>query len=226
MTRKAKRGLDVLLSVAGLCLLSPVFLLLALWIRLDSPGGVIFRQRRVGRGGIPFTMYKFRSMTAGSQTHGTGLCSFENDPRVTRCGKYLRAYALDELPQLLNVLKGDMSLVGPRPAAVGELGAYETLSKRYKKRFAVRPGMTGLAQIRGRNNLTWDEKIAYDLTYIQALATQGLKLDVQILLHTIPSLLRREGVYEDKERTDADDLLAAQAITGRVIAGAQREEGV
>jgi len=147
-----KRFGDILLSLLALVVLSPVMLVCAIWVKLDSNGPVIFRQDRLTKNGKVFKMMKFRSMVQDAEKQGTGLFNYEDDPRVTRSGRFLRDHSLDELPQLINILKGDMSIVGPRPCVVYELGDYATLNKRYKKRFEVIAGLTGYAQIQGRNS--------------------------------------------------------------------------
>ena len=140
-----KRCFDILISLFALLLLAPLFVVVAVLIKFDSPGPVFYKQARLGKNGIQFWMYKFRSMIVDAEKKGAGLFNYENDPRVTRIGSFLRKTSLDELPQLINVLKGDMAIVGPRPPVTYELGDYETLNSRYKKRFSVLPGITGLA---------------------------------------------------------------------------------
>ena len=168
MYLKVKRILDAVISAAALVVLAPVFLMIAVAIKADSKGSVFFKQGRRTKNGRIFQMYKFRSMIVNAERMGSGLFNYENDPRVTRVGRFLRNTSLDELPQLINVLKGDMSLVGPRPCVSYELGDYETLNARYKKRFRVLAGVTGLAQVTGRNELPWDIKVNYDNLYISA----------------------------------------------------------
>ena len=153
-----KRIFDFVFALTALIVLSPILLACAIWIKTDSPGPVIFRQDRRTRNGRIFQMLKFRSMVNDAEKQGTGLFNYENDPRVTRSGRFLRKTSLDELPQLWNVLKGDMSIVGPRPCVSYELGDFETLNARFKKRFEAVAGITGYAQIRGRNDLPWDER--------------------------------------------------------------------
>ena len=199
----AKRYMDVICAVVLLVLLSPLMALIALAIRLDSPGPAIFRQKRVGKWGKQFTMLKFRSMhvdadqevhrkfasdyingnghkkTANSSTGDDEVYKPNGDKRVTRVGKWLRRTSLDELPQLLNVLTGEMSLVGPRPAVPYEVEEY---SRWHLRRLAVLPGMTGLAQISGRSGLTFEKIVRLDLVYIRR---RSLALDMAILLKTI-----------------------------------------
>lgn len=194
-----KRLLDMTLGLAALILLSPVFALIALLIVVNSPGPVIFRQRRVGRGGRTFAMYKFRSMQHDAEQHLHRLLplneadgpvfKLRQDPRVTRMGRFLRSWSLDELPQLFNVLRGEMSLVGPRPPLPQEVAQY---GPRELRRLQVKPGMTCLWQIRGRSDVSFDEWITLDLEYI---SNWSIWLDLSVLLHTIPAVLSRRGAY-------------------------------
>ena len=193
---KAKRVLDITVSLSLLVLLWPVMLLAALAIKLDSSGPILFKQARLGLRGRAFDMMKFRTMVVGAEQIGTGLYNFEDDPRVTRVGRILRITSIDELPQLFNVLSGTMSLVGPRPPVTYELGDLGELEWRKKRRFVVRPGVTGLAQINGRNELSWDQKIAHDLEYIEKLRKYGILLDIYILLRTIIRVLRMDGSHD------------------------------
>jgi len=192
-----KRFLDLTISLILLILLFPLFIFIAIFIKLDSPGPVFFKQRRLGLHGKIFLIYKFRSMIENAEFMGTGIFNLENDPRVTRIGRILRNYSLDELPQLLNIIKGELSLVGPRPPVEYELGKYENFDEKFKKRFTVKPGITGLAQINGRNQLSWDEKIVYDLQYIDKFQKYGVLLDLLILAKTVIKVFKREGIYED-----------------------------
>ncbi len=194
-----KRAMDVVLSSALLLLFALPMAILALAIRLDSRGGVIYRQRRVGRDGVPFEMYKFRSMRQNAEQELKALLPFNeaagplfkkrSDPRVTRVGKLIRRTSLDELPQLVNVLKGDMSLVGPRPPIPAEVEQYEPW---HLKRLEVSPGMTGLWQVSGRSELSFDEMVLLDIYYIE---TWSLSLDVRILFRTLPAVLFAGGAF-------------------------------
>ncbi|ASN51476.1 sugar transferase [Sinomonas sp. R1AF57] len=194
-----KRGMDIVLSAAALAVLAPVLGVLALIVRLDSPGPVIFRQERVGRGGTPFTMLKFRSMVhdaearrtaLAEQNEGSGvLFKMRTDPRVTRCGRWMRKYSLDELPQFVNVLMGDMSLVGPRPPLPREFGAYESYTFR---RMLIKPGITGLWQINGRSDLEWDDAVRLDLYYVENWSLTG---DLMILWRTLKAVITPVGAY-------------------------------
>ena len=196
-TAAVKSLLDRGVALVALLALSPVLLTIAVLVGLTSRGPVVFRQERTGRDGKPFTMYKFRTMVADAEEHladlqllneGSGpLFKLSNDPRITRVGRILRRTSLDELPQLLNVLKGDMSLVGPRPALPRETSQY---SQWVWRRLHVKPGITGLWQVSGRSHLTWEESIRLDLQYVN---TWNLRLDLAILARTLRAVLARDG---------------------------------
>jgi lipopolysaccharide/colanic/teichoic acid biosynthesis glycosyltransferase len=201
--RVCGRILDVVGALALLVLLAAPLLLVALWVRLDSPGPVLFRQRRVGLHRRPFTLYKFRTMRdgggddalrrlieaelCGEDTCCDGSTKLSDDPRVTRSGRFLRRTSLDELPQLVNVLRGEMSLVGPRPCLPWEA---ELFPLEFADRFTVRPGITGLWQVNGRSTVGTLDMLRMDLAYVR---DRCLRLDLWILLATIPSLLRGGG---------------------------------
>jgi lipopolysaccharide/colanic/teichoic acid biosynthesis glycosyltransferase len=201
--QRAGRALDLAGALAGLVLLSWLLLALALWVRLDSPGPALFRQPRVGRGRRPFTIYKFRTMRTdcddaahrglieaelrGEDTCCDGSTKLADDPRVTRSGRFLRRTSLDELPQLLNVLRGEMSLVGPRPCLPWEADLFPA---EFAERFAVRPGITGLWQVSGRSAVGTLDMLRMDVDYVR---TRRLSRDLWILLVTVPSLLRGGG---------------------------------
>lgn len=194
-----KRVLDVIISTIGLILLLPIFALIAVLIRLDSPGPVFFSQIRVGKGEKLFAFYKFRSMRHGADAEQQELLAFNEadgpifkireDPRVTRVGRILRRTSLDELPQLFNVLRGHMSIVGPRPAPPAEVQRYQVW---HKRRLEVAPGLTGLWQVSGRSELSFDEMVLLDLYYIENWSPL---LDLQIMLRTIPKMVTGEGAY-------------------------------
>jgi lipopolysaccharide/colanic/teichoic acid biosynthesis glycosyltransferase len=198
-TQAAQRICDVVFCTAALLLLWPVFAVIALLIRLDSPGPVLFKQSRVGKDGVEFWFYKFRSMVSDAeaqrhllemQNERSGpVFKMKNDPRITRVGRVLRKFSLDELPQLINVLKGDMSLVGPRPALPTETDKY---TARQRQRLICLPGVTGLWQVSGRASLSFERSIELDLYYIER---QSVGLYFRILLLTIPAVLRAEGAY-------------------------------
>ena len=186
------RVLDVLLAAGALAVLGPLLLAGAMAVRLSSPGPALFIQWRLGRDGRPFRLYKFRSMFhhAPDRRNADGsACSGDDDPRLTRLGRWLRRTSLDELPQLANVLVGDMALVGPRPDQVDQL-AYYTDEERAK--LAVRPGLTGLAQISGRNHISWPRRKALDVEYVER---RSLGLDLAILLRTVPYVLLRKDIH-------------------------------
>ncbi|WP_273844379.1 sugar transferase [Rubrobacter calidifluminis] len=197
--RTLKRTLDLTLSATGLIVLLPLFALIALAIKLDSPGPVLFRQERVGADEKIFTCYMFRSMYEGAEEQQEELeeaneadgilFKIRDDPRVTRVGRFLRRWSIDELPQLWNVLKGEMSLVGPRPLPLRDHGRTR---EAHKKRLAVMPGMTGYWQINGRESLSFEEMVRLDLHYIE---NWSLSFDIKIIILTIGAVLRRKGAY-------------------------------
>lgn len=211
-----KRLLDVIGAAAGLTLLSPLFLVIALLIRLDSAGPVQFRQPRLGRNARPFEIYKFRSMYATPQAAKRTGALDKDDALITRVGRFLRATSLDELPQLINVLKGDMSLVGPRPAFLSHLERYNEFQL---QRLAVRPGMTGWAQVNGRNGLPWDEKIKADVWYIHNYSPL---LDLKIMFRTLGAVLGRRRVYAPPRA--ADHPARRPAGSGRGARARNRDE--
>lgn len=180
-----KRGVDVGVAVVVLLLASPVVVVVAVAVRLVMGRPVLFRQQRAGKNGIPFTLVKFRTMRPPLQPGGE---YDDDDERLTQLGRLLRATSLDELPTLVNVLRGEMSLVGPRPLPVEYNERYSALQRR---RLAVVPGVTGLAQVSGRNALSWEEKFDLDVRYVQ---THSLLLDLTILVRTVGLVLRREGI--------------------------------
>lgn len=212
-----KRLFDILMSLVALIILLPVMILCAFWIKYDSKGPIIFKQDRLTKDGRPFKMYKFRSMVQNAEKTGTGLFNYENDPRVTRSGRFLRDHSLDELPQLINILKGDMSIVGPRPCVVYELGDYDTLNKRFKNRFKVKAGLTGYAQCQGRNELEWDVKVDFDNRYIDLYKKWGIFIDGYIIFKTFAGIFRHTDIYENKIDTNISDELSAEQAQQRVV---------
>lgn len=187
-----KRVFDLAVALLLLLPATPVMLLLALLVRLTSPGPAFFTQTRLGRDCRPFVLYKLRTMTFRREPIDQvreGVLRTSGDQRITRLGRLLRASSLDELPQLLNILRGDMSLVGPRPLLPEQLPA---IPAAYRARFRVLPGLTGLAQVRGRRSLDWLDQLAADAEYAER---SSLLLDIQILLGTVVVVLRRDGVY-------------------------------
>jgi lipopolysaccharide/colanic/teichoic acid biosynthesis glycosyltransferase len=183
-----KRLMDIVISLSALALLMPLLALLGLIICLDSPGSPLLMQERVGRGGYVFKMVKLRSMIEEAKMRGP-YWTVENDPRITRVGRLIRRTSLDELPQLWNVLVGDMSLIGPRPDLPAQEQLY--LANAWKKRYQVKPGISGLAQVSGRSNLTPKRRLAYDLLYA---ARPTFRMDVYIAVKTIWSVVNRIGV--------------------------------
>ncbi len=197
--RLMKRAMDILLSALALMVAGPIMLLTALVVRLESPGPAIFKQIRVGKRGRPFTIYKFRSMRRGAEEEQSQLLDrneasgplfkIKADPRLTRVGRFLRRASLDELPQFINVLRGEMSLVGPRPGPPHEVAQYQSW---HRQRLEVAPGITGLWQVSGRSELTFDEMCLLDIYYIE---NWSLGLDLTILLRTIPRVILGDGAY-------------------------------
>ena len=179
--RAVKRFLDVTASFLGLVLLSPLMLAVSILIKIDSRGPVIFRQKRIGRNGKVFEIYKFRSMCVGAEKTGSGVYSGKGDARVTRIGKILRATSIDELPQLLNILKGEMSFVGPRPPLTSHPWKYEEYTDFQKRMFEVRPGITGWAQVNGRKDVEWHKRIELNVWYVDHMS---LLLDIKIMFMT------------------------------------------
>ncbi|NWF58826.1 MAG: sugar transferase [Fischerella sp.] len=194
-----KRLLDVAIASIAILILLPVFLAIALLVRLSSPGPILFRQERLGKLGTTFTIYKFRTMVDGAVNIGAGLNTFKGDPRITPVGKFLREYHLDELPQLFNVLKGDMSLVGPRPLLPLELPKY---SDRQKRRLLVSPGITAWEAVNGGLDNTREQRIELDLWYVDRW---NFWIDLLILARTIPVVLRKEGVYAKAPSSQTSD---------------------
>jgi lipopolysaccharide/colanic/teichoic acid biosynthesis glycosyltransferase len=186
-----KRGLDIFIALTAMVILSPVLVAIGITIRLSSKGPAVFKQQRAGKNGKPFVFYKFRTMKLDVDPFGPSPKSGQ-DPRLTKVGKFLRESSLDELPQLFNVLKGDMSIVGPRPLYLSQIPEW---SERQKKRLLVKPGLTGSAQIQGRAELTSEEKLELDVKYVE---NAGLLTDIRIMLATIVQVFRRKCVYEKR----------------------------
>ncbi len=177
-----KRFADVVFSLIILAVFGIFMALIAIAIKIDSKGPVIFRQQRIGKNGRVFTIYKFRTMCVGAENQGSGVYSDKNDKRVTRVGKLLRASSLDELPQIFNILRGEMSFIGPRPPLTYHPWSYSEYTEEQKEMFSVRPGITGLAQISGRKNVEWNKRIEINLYYIHNIS---FLTDVKIALKTI-----------------------------------------
>ena len=186
-----KIAIDLIIAAVLSLILFPLFIIIWFFIKISSPGSVIFRQQRAGKDGKSFIFYKFRTMGTDVDPFGASPKSGE-DPRLTKIGKFLREYSLDELPQLFNILKGDMSIVGPRPLYISQIAEW---NDRQKKRLLVKPGITGLAQISGRGELTREEKLELDVRYVE---TASLWLDLKIILMTICQVFTRKNIYEKK----------------------------
>jgi lipopolysaccharide/colanic/teichoic acid biosynthesis glycosyltransferase len=185
------RALDLAIASVVLALGAPLLALAALAIKLESHGPVFYRQRRVGRGGRPFELWKLRTMVRGAETLGAGIYVLEGDARITRVGRLLRRYSLDELPNLVNVLRGEMAVVGPRPTVQEQVDRY---TDRQRLRLEVKPGITGWAQINGRTSLPWPERIELDVWYVEH---RSLRLDLRILARTARMLATGHGLYSE-----------------------------
>ena len=188
-----KRILDLLLAAVSAVLSAPAIAILAVAIRLESPGHPIYRQTRVGEDGEEFQIYKLRTMVAGAESIGAGLAIQEGDERITRLGAFVRRYSLDELPNLYNVLRGEMSIVGPRPTVPVQVQQY---SERQRGRLSVKPGITGWAQVNGRASLPWDERIELDLWYVDH---RSLALDLKILARSLRLVASGRGLYKGEK---------------------------
>jgi lipopolysaccharide/colanic/teichoic acid biosynthesis glycosyltransferase len=191
--RYGKRVFDLALTVPGLVLLSPLLCLIAMAIKLTSRGPVFYVQERIGRDAVPFRFIKFRTMVVGAESQGAGILCLRNDPRVTRVGRVLRRFSLDEAPQLLNVLRGEMSLIGPRPGLAYQVKAYTPFQRR---RLTVLPGITGWAQVNGRNAIAWDQRIVRDVEYVDGLS---LAMDLRILRRTVRAVLASDTLIAEQD---------------------------
>ncbi len=191
-----KRFMDIIISFLALIILLPAFFMIFIAIKLTSHGPAIYKQERIGMNGKSFVVYKFRTMRLGAETETMGKYITGDEEALTALGKFLRRWGLDELPQLWNVLKGDMSLVGPRPTLPYQVERYYEWQR---KRLLVKPGLTGWAQVNGRNKLTWPERIEYDVWYVE---NWSLMLDLKIIAMTIPAILKREYAFAEREEPD------------------------
>ena len=192
-----KRIFDFMASLIGIIILLPFFAMIAILIKLDSKGPVLFIQTRAGKDGKPFRVYKFRTMVKNAEEKGPGYFVEKNDSRITRVGSFLRKYSLDELPQLINVLKGEMSLVGPRPTLMYQVEEYDDYQWR---RLEVKPGITGWAQVNGRNELTWPEKIKHDVWYVD---NRSFWLDLKIIFMTF-RVVFTDKIYADESFDESE----------------------
>jgi lipopolysaccharide/colanic/teichoic acid biosynthesis glycosyltransferase len=181
---------DVVVAALGIVVTGPFVLAAMIAIRLESPGHPIYRQRRVGKDGLEFDMLKLRTMVSGAERIGAGLAVNEGDARITRVGHFLRRYSIDELPNLVNILRGEMSLIGPRPTIQVQVAQY---SERQRGRLAIKPGLTGWAQIHGRTALPWAERIELDLWYVEH---RRWRVDVAIVWRTLKMLVNGDGLYK------------------------------
>ena len=201
-----KRPLDFILSLIAIIILSPLLLIVAILVRIKLGKPVIFKQQRPGKNEKIFTLYKFRTMTDKKDENGNLL---PDEQRLTKFGKALRSTSLDELPELINILKGDMAIVGPRPQLIKDM---LFMTKEQRRRHSVRQGLTGLAQISGRNNISWEEKINYDLKYIDRVTFYG---DLKIILKTVEKVFKKEDIETEGMET-AEDLCNYLLRTGKI----------
>lgn len=197
-----RRIIDTIIALIALVLLSPILLIVAIAICLESKGGAIFKQKRIGLNGKPYDMYKFRSMVKNAQNMGTGVYSFEGDPRITKVGHFIRRTSIDELPQLWNIVKGDMAFIGPRSPVVGHFPEWDTLNDAYKRRFTVLPGISGLAQCVGRNDFSWDEKVVWDNIYIDKVSKYYILYDIKMWFMTFTRVFSMSDVAEKQENME------------------------
>ena len=207
-----KRFMDIVISLLALIVLSPLLLILAIAVKIDSPGPVVFKQQRIGRKGKVFNIYKFRSMCVGAEKIGSRVYSGKGDKRVTKVGNFLRKTSADELLQLVNILKGDMSLIGPRPPLTYHPWPYEQYTEEQKRMFEVRPGITGWAQVNGRKEVEWHKRIELNVWYVDHLS---FRLDIKIFFMTIFKVFSNA----DNENTGA-------TVTVDLIPGESTEEDV
>ena len=212
-----KRTFDIVSASLLALILIPLWIIVAVAIKCDSKGPVFFKQGRRTKNGKVFNMFKFRSMVVNAEHTGAGLFNYENDPRVTKVGRFMRNTSIDELPQLFNIIIGDMSVVGPRPCVTYELGDFDTLNKRYKKRFEVKAGLTGLAQVKGRNDISWDEKVEYDNQYVDEFNRIGVLADIIILFESVIKVFKKEDIYENKADGTMTDAEAAKIEEEEII---------
>lgn len=219
-----KRVADIIFSLIGIIFSIPIWIIVPILIKIDSKGPVFFKQRRRTKNGKIFNMLKFRSMIVNAEKTGTGLFNYENDPRVTKVGRFLRNTSIDEFPQLFNILFGSMSFVGPRPCVEYELGEFDTLNKKYKKRFEAKAGLTGYAQVKGRNDISWNDKVKYDNIYVDKFKKYGVLFDIKIMFETIMKVLKKENIYENKINSEVSDIESAKKEEEEIIKQAHMKE--
>jgi lipopolysaccharide/colanic/teichoic acid biosynthesis glycosyltransferase len=193
-----RRALDLLTAVPAVIVTAPVVAVLCVLIRLESRGGALYTQTRAGLGGQPFEIFKLRTMVAGAEHIGAGLAVLAGDDRITRTGAFMRRYSLDELPNLWNVVRGEMSIVGPRPTLMAQIELY---TERQRERLLVPPGITGWAQVNGRTSLPWSERIELDVWYVEH---RTLRLDLRILALTVRMVFAGHGLYHPDESGGVD----------------------
>lgn len=186
MYKCIKHFLDVIIAIVLLFLFSPIFIVIAILIKLESRGPIIFKQERLGYKGKVFKIYKFRSMVQGAEKQGTGVYSFKGDSRITKVGRFIRATSIDELPQLFNIIKGDMALIGPRPALTYHPWPFDQYTEHQKRMFDVRPGVTGWAQVNGRKEVPWPQRIELNIEYVEKMS---FGFDLKIFFMTIFKVL-------------------------------------
>lgn len=212
-----KRLFDICSTSVAILLLTPLWIVMAIWIKLDSEGPILFKQGRRTKDGRVFKMWKYRSMVVNAENMGSGLFSYDDDPRITKVGKFIRKTSIDELPQFFNVLMGDISVVGPRPCVTYELGDFDTLNKKYKKRFEMKGGITGLAQCKGRNENSWDEKVTLDNEYIERFKKEGFWLDIKILWWSVAKVFQGANINEEKMGEGLSDEESAEMAEEEII---------
>lgn len=212
-----KRLFDIFSTFVVILLLTPIWIVMPIIIKCDSKGPVFFKQKRRTKNGKVFTILKFRSMVVNAEGMGTGLFNYENDSRVTKVGKFLRKTSIDELPQLFNIFIGQMSVIGPRPCVKYELGDFDTLNKKYKKRFQMKAGLTGLAQTKGRNDIEWDKKVELDNEYIDKFRKYGVLFDIKLLFDSVIKVFKKENIYENKVDGANNDVESARLAEEEII---------